>query len=186
MLNFYPILLSKMNTDTFLPQGEDTITDDGQIKSSTFSFTDDIADKLTFLGSSGFDWFLKSINILFIVGVIVMIMSMIFKNVQWQKYAQTTMLWSFISLMLLRGIPIIILSFKTKADVDAAFTAALSTISEVAIFTGLIGISISLLFKFGHTLIKHPEYYKWYKNSRNISIIMISFAFFGPIIFALL
>lgn len=176
-----------MNTDTFLPQGEDTITDDGQIKSDgSFSFTDDISDKLTFLGTSGFDWFLKGITILFIIGVIAMIMAMIFKNGQWQKYAQTTMLWSFVSLMLLRGIPIVILSFKTKADVDAAFSTALSTISEVAVFIGLIGISISLLFKFGHTLIKHPEYYKWYKNARNISVIMILFAFFGPIIFALL
>lgn len=186
MFNFYPVLLNKFDTNTLMPTKDDDVTDNGQIKESSFTFMDDLFSNVADLGASAFDWGIKLITILFIIGVIVMIMAMIFKHGQWQKYAQTTMLWSFISMMILRGAPIIFLSFRSKADVDTAFSTALGTLSEVAIFVGMMGIGISLLFKFGYMLIEHPEYYKWYKNARNISAIMILFAFIGPIIFSLL
>ncbi|MGF9978915.1 hypothetical protein [Viridibacillus arvi] len=156
------------------------------IGSDSPSFMDDLFTEGSSFAVSIFDWGIKAITILFVIGIIVMIMAFIFKHGQWQKYAQSTMMWSFIAMLILRGAPIIFLSLQTKEDIDVAMQTALSTLAQVAIFIGIVGICVSLLFKFGHTLIKHPEYYKWYKNARNVSIIMIVFSLVGPIIFALL
>ncbi|SPU40735.1 double stranded beta helix domain-containing protein [Lysinibacillus capsici] len=115
-----------------------------------------------------------------------MIMSIIFKNGQWQKWGQSTMLWSFLAMLALRAIPLTILSVRSGMDVNEAFTALISSLTQIAIFLGVIGVLLSLLFKFAYKLIEHPEYHRWSKNVLNVSIIMMFFAMIGPFVFGIL
>ena len=147
-------------------------------------------DELIQVGASGalqfFDWGILAITVLFLAGIIAMIMAMIFKNGQWQKYSQLTMFWSFATMLILRGVPLIIFSTQSGADIDAGFDVFINAMSQIAIFIGFVGIAVSLLFKFGNHLIDHPEFYRWSKNARNVSVVMMMFALSAPVIFALL
>lgn len=147
-------------------------------------------DEIIQIGATGalkfFDWGILGITILFLVGIITMIMAMIFKNGQWQKYSQLTMFWSFVTMLILRGVPLIIFSTRSGSDIDESFDVLITAISQLAIFVGFLGITVSLLFKFGNHLIEHPEFYRWSKNVRNVSIVMMIFALTAPTIFALL
>lgn len=147
-------------------------------------------DEIIQIGAGGalqfFDWGILGITILFLVGIIAMIMAMIFKNGQWQKYSQLTMFWSFVTMLILRGVPLIIFSTQSGADIDRGFDVFITAMSQIALFIGFVGIGVSLLFKFGNHLIDHPEFYRWSKNARNVSLVMMLFALSAPTIFALL
>lgn len=182
------------NTSSLIPdpfkQDSDPITKDGHIIVNEGNNMDGVIDQLVELGGVGtvsfMDWGIKAITILFILGVILMIMSIIFKNGQWQKWGQSTMLWSFLSMLLVRAIPISILSFRNGVDVDEAFSALILSLTQIAIFLGVIGILLSFLFKFANKLIEHPEYHRWSKNVFNVSLIMMAFAFIAPFVFGIL
>lgn len=147
-------------------------------------------DELIQVGASGamhiFDWGILAINVLFLAGIIGMIMAMIFKNGQWQKYSQLTMFWSLATMLILRGVPMIIFSTQTGADVDNTFDTFVIAMSMLSIMFGFSGILTSILFKIFNHFIDHPEFYRWSKNSLNVSIVMMIFALSAPTIFALL
>jgi len=169
---------------------KEPITENGQLKVNDGNDIDGLIDKLTTFSGSGtlnvMDWGIKAITVLFILGVLLMIMSIIFKNGQWQKWGQSTMLWSFLAMLALRAIPLTILSVRSGMDVNEAFTALISSLTQIAIFLGVIGVLLSLLFKFAYKLIEHPEYHRWSKNVLNVSIIMMFFAMIGPFVFGIL
>ncbi|WP_028393900.1 hypothetical protein [Bacillus cihuensis] len=133
-----------------------------------------------------YGWGIDLVTALFVIGTVVMIMSILFRNGQWQKYAQGTMFISFIVMLTLRGLPIIILSLKTAKDIDVLISDSVSTLSFVAVFLGLISISVSFLFRFGYKLIEHPEFHKWSKNLISVSILMMALALTIPFLFPLI
>lgn len=133
-----------------------------------------------------YNWGVKYITILFVVATLVMILSALFKNGQWQKYAQLTMLLSFLSMLVLRGLPIIILSIRQPSDVDILLQESLSMLSFGVIFLCLISIAVSFLFGFGYKLIEHPEFHRWAKTLRSVSVMMMIFAVIIPWLFPIL
>lgn len=170
-------------------QNNEIISKDGQIIPND-SNIDGVIDHLLEISGvstvSFMDWGIKAITILFILGVILMIMAIIFKNGQWQKWGQSTMLWSFLSMLIVRAIPITILSFRNGVDVNEAFSALILSLTQMAIFLGVIGVLLSYLFKFAYKLIEHPEYHRWSKNVFNVSLIMMMFALIAPFVFGIL
>lgn len=185
---FIPTLASINVLDPLNQEKKELIDqENGQLINSNPDVISNLVDNIASFSNGGpgmlMDWGAKAITVLFILGIILMIMSIIFKNGQWQKTAQALMLWSFISLLMVRAIPITILSFKSGVDVDDAFTALLASLSQIAIFLGVVGIMLSFLFRFAHKLIDHPEYHRWSKNVLNVSIIMMFFAAVAPFIF---
>lgn len=133
-----------------------------------------------------YSWGIKAITILFIVATLVMIMSALFKNGQWQKYGQVTMLLSFVSMLLLRGLPIIVLSIRASEDVDALLQETMSMLSFGVIFLCLISFAVSYLFGFGYKLIEHPEFHRWAKTLRSVSVLMVIFAIAIPWLFPII
>lgn len=130
-----------------------------------------------------YDWGIFIITAIFIIGSIVMILSMIVKNGQWQKYAQVTMFISFVVMLVLRGFPILILSVKSMGDVNILLTKLVSQLSGAAVFLGLTGIAASLLFRFFYKLIEHPDFHRWSKNLLGVSVIMMISSIVIPILF---
>ncbi|MGE7843637.1 hypothetical protein ACQKNX_23010 [Lysinibacillus sp. NPDC093712] len=180
----------KMLLLNILPQPPTGNFDENNMLIPDENSLDGLYSNLTELGAKGtekvFSWGISAITILFLCAVIMMIMAILFRNGQWQKFAQTTMLWSFLSMIAIRAIPIVVLSFRSELDVDDAFSTALIAISQITIFIGLTALMLSLLFRFAYKLIEHPEYHRWSKNTLNISIMMIFFALIGPYIFAMM
>lgn len=130
-----------------------------------------------------YGWGITIITALFVIGAVVMILSMIFKNGQWQKYGQGTMFISFVVMLVLRGMPIIFLSVRSSADIDSLLNSSLTVLSSSAVILGLIGIAVSFLFKFGYRLIDHPDFHRWARNLMSVSIMMMLFAIVIPILF---
>lgn len=133
-----------------------------------------------------YSWGIKFITILFIVATLVMILSALFKNGQWQKYGQLTMLLSFVSMLVLRGLPIIVLSVRGTNDVDVLLQETLSMLSFGVIFLCIISFAVSFLFGFGYKLIAHPEFHRWAKTLRSVSVLMVIFAIAIPLFFPII
>lgn len=146
----------------------------------------DITTGLGGIAAPIYTWSVVILTILFVTGTLVMILSALFKNGQWQKYGQITMLMSFLTMLVLRGLPIVILSIKSAADVDLLLKNALSLLGFGAVFLCLISIAVSFLFAFGYKLIEHPEFHRWSKNLRGVAALMLLFAIVIPWLFPLL
>lgn len=153
---------------------------------STDSLLGGITDGIGELIGSSYGWGINIITGIFVVGTLVMIMSVLFKNGQWQKYAQGTMFISFLVMLLMRGLPILILSIRNTHDIDVLLQDALMSLSYAAVFLGIISISVSLLFRFGYKLIEHPEFHRWYRNLISVSVLMVLLAIVIPILFPIL
>lgn len=133
-----------------------------------------------------YKWGIIVITIIFVIGTLAMILSALFKNGQWQKYGQMAMLLSFITLLFLRGMPIIVLSIRNTNDIDILLQEALSILGFAAIFLGLISFAVSFIFSFGYRLIEHPEFHRWSKTLRSVAALMVLFAIITPWLFPLL
>lgn len=168
----------KVNAMTKLPEPPT-----GKTVESSDSFLDSIYSDMSGLASPLYGWAIDIFTVLFVVGTIVMIMSIAFKNGQWQKYAQGTMLITFIIMLLMRGLPIIILSVNTTQDIDILFTAGVSLLSAVAIMIAVMNMGISADFKFNYHMIEHPKYHRWSRNLFSVAILMTFLAILVPWIF---
>lgn len=127
-----------------------------------------------------YGWAIDIFTITFLVGTIVMILSIMFKNGQWQKYAQSTMLITFIVMLLMRGVPIIMLSITSPDDIDMMLLSGVNVLGVVAIFIAAISLPISMLFKFGYHLIEHPKYHRWSRNLLSVAALMTALALIIP------
>ncbi|MEK5209669.1 hypothetical protein [Psychrobacillus sp. FSL H8-0510] len=125
-------------------------------------------------------WGIIGLTAIFIIGTLVMILSALFKNGQWQKYGQNSMFWSFLVMLLLRGGPILVLSIRDSSDVDSLLQDFVLTLSYSAIFLGALTIAASGLYRFGYNLIEHPEFYRRSKALVMVSVLMMAFAMIIP------
>jgi len=161
--------------------------DEAEIKPvDSEGFLGAIIGDLGALIAPAYSWGVSFITILFVVGTLVMIMSALFKNGQWQKYGQITMLLSFLTMLLLRGLPIVVLSIRTTSDINILLSESLSMLGFAAIFLCFISVGVSFLFGFGYRLIEHPEFHRWAKNLRGVSVLMLLFAIAIPYLFPIL
>lgn len=131
-------------------------------------------------------WGIIVLTAIFIIGTLVMILSALFKNGQWQKYGQNAMFSSFIVMLLLRGGPILALSIRDSTDIDSLLQDFVLTLSYSAIFLGAITIATSGLYRFAYNLIEHPEFYRRSKALIMVSILMMTFAILIPKAFQLI
>lgn len=131
-------------------------------------------------------WGIIIITAVFVIGALVMILSALFKNGQWQKYGQTSMFFSFIIMLVWRGGPILALSIRNTTDVDTLLQDFIITLSYSAIFLGAISIATSILFRFGYNLIEHPEFHRRSKALVMVSVLMMIFAIAIPKLFPLI
>lgn len=169
------------NAGTIDNESHEIVTDGGSLTDSLAGLKDASAT----LTINFVDWGSIVIAILFVIGIVMMLASIMFKNGQWQKWGQGTMLMSFLALLAIRAFPVVILSFRTGNDINDALTDGLAVFSQIALFLCVVGILLSILFRFAYVLIKHPEYHRWSKNVFNVSTMMIFVALIAPYIFKL-
>lgn len=147
------------------------------------NFADSIYSEIGGFMTPFYGWAVDFLTISFVIGTIAMILSIMFKNGQWQKYAQSTMLTTFIVMLLMRGVPIVILSIHSPEDVDQLLLGGVEVLKGIGIFIAVISIPISLLFKFGHHLIEHPKYHRWSRNLIGVAVLMTVLSMVVPWIF---
>lgn len=152
----------------------------GKGESSSKGFAEGVFSEISGTMVSLYDWGIDIITITFLLGTIVMILSIMFKNGQWQKYAQSTMLITFIVMLLMRGVPIIVLSINSPDDIDMMLLSGVNVLGAIAIFIAAISLPISLLFKFGYHLIEHPKYHRWSRNLLSVAALMTALALIIP------
>src|SRR4051812_31603839 len=89
-------------------EAENVDNDTNEMITTGTSLDESLANLKSAAGTLTFDimhWGGMVISMLFILGVLMMILSILFRNGQWQKWGQGTMLVSFVSLLAIRGIP---------------------------------------------------------------------------------
>jgi len=124
--------------------------------------------------------------ITFLFGVMFLLLAIMMKNGQWQKFGQMTMMGSFVSLLVVRGFPIFIYSIENKEGIMSLFEQTAILLSYTCIFIALLSIATSFLFRFGFRLIEHPDFYRWSKNLFGVAIAMIIFSIAVPFIFPMI
>ncbi len=153
---------------------------------STSSFLDSMLNDFGPMVLKVYEWGIVLITAGFVIGALVMILSALFKNGQWQKFGQNTMFWSFLTILLLRAGPILSLSIQSSNDMDSLLREFIITLSYSAIFIGAISVVASGLFRLGHRLIEHPEFYRRSKTLMMVSVLMMIFSLAIPNIFPLI
>lgn len=133
-----------------------------------------------------FDLVATFLVIAFMFGIIFMLLSFLMKNGQWQKFAQGTMMGSFFALLVIRGYPILVYSVQNSEEFASFFEQTAIVLSYTSLFIGLISIAVSFLFKFGHRLIEHQDFYRWSKNLFGVAVVMMIFSVVVPIVFPLI
>lgn len=122
-------------------------------------------------------------TIIFLISSFISVMAAVFKVGAWKKYAQMTTLFTFIVLLCTRGVAFFLLAIPTFTQVDNWMANIIANVTQALIFACLIGILVSFTFKFGYTLINHPEFRKNQSTVLTTSILMLISAILVPILF---
>lgn len=120
-------------------------------------------------------------TILFLISSFISVMAAVFKVGAWKKYAQMSTLFTFLVLLSTRGFAFFLLAIPTFTQVDSWMKIIISNITQALIFACLIGILVSFTFKFGYSLIKHPEFRKNHRTILTTSLLMLVSAVLIPI-----
>lgn len=122
-------------------------------------------------------------SISFVLGVIVMIMALITKNGQWMKWATGSMIFSFVTMLMMRVSVYFLFSTDVFHFMDI-FTDFLDTFKATAlIFTPFMLIAGLRLRKI-HESTKQPEYYRWSNRVITGSGLLCVLAVLAPWLFA--
>lgn len=155
----------------------------GKTVDSSQDLFDSLYNSLGDLVAPAYGWAIDLFTIMFVGATIIMILSIMMKNGQWQKIAQTTMFITFILMILLRGAPIIVLSINSSEDIDLLLSSSVLALGTMAFFMAAISRPISQLFRFGYNLIEHQKYQRWSKNLISVAVLMTFLAIVIPWIF---
>lgn len=113
-------------------------------------------------------------TVILLISCVILVLASIFKVGQWQQYAQLSAIFSFISLLGVRGTPFIILAIPTYNQIDNITDLILLVLTQLIILVSIIGLGVSLLYKLGYKLIEHPEFRKNQRAIFTTSLIMLA------------
>lgn len=154
------------------PLPEDGIQQDGTIKGEKFNFNFFSEEFLNSTAYNIYDYGIKIIYIIFLVAVVALVFGLVNKTGQWIKAATLAMIFSIVSLIVIRLFPLIIFA----SDVYSVTML----IDDFALMLQYIGyycaaglILVGLMIKFYHMMIRHPEFNRWSKRLFLAAIVTI-------------
>lgn len=121
--------------------------------------------------------------LMFLLGIIGMSYSMTTKNGQMMKWSTRSMFGSLIGFVLVRIVPIFVLTTNAN-EINMIVSDIVSLTKSISFYAAigmvLIGFAMKLLYRI---VSHHPEYYKWSKSLFIGAIILGVLSFVAPMVF---
>lgn len=129
-----------------------------------------------------YDTGMKFITIMFIIAVVGLALSLVFKNGQWTKWSSGVMTTTLLIILVFRGGPIIMLT--TDAIGITLFASdVLNFATSVGLYVAIGMTLVSLLMRLFYKLINHPDYFRWSKRLMIGSVIIAILSLVMPVVF---
>lgn len=142
------------------------------------SWTEDLTGIMPYVYDTG----MKFITIMFIIAVVGLALSLIFKNGQWTKWSSGVMTTTLLIILIFRGGPIIMLT--TDAIGITLFASdVLNFATSVGIYVAVGMALVSLLMRLFYKFINHPDYFRWSKRLMIGSVIIAVLSLVMPVVF---
>ncbi|PMC34987.1 hypothetical protein CJ195_20995 [Bacillus sp. UMB0899] len=129
-----------------------------------------------------YDTGMKFITVIFLIAVVALALSLIFKNGQWTKWSTGVMVTSLLIILFFRGGPIIVLTMDA-IGITLFASDLLNFATSVGIYVAVGMILVSLLFRLFYKLINHPDYFRWSKRLMIGSVIIAVLSLVIPVVF---
>ncbi|NRD81079.1 hypothetical protein HPT25_27690 [Bacillus sp. BRMEA1] len=129
-----------------------------------------------------YDTGMKFITIMFIIAVIALALSLIFKNGKWTKWSTGVMGTTLLIILFFRAGPIIMLTTNT-IGVTLFASNLLKFVTSVGIYIAIGMLLVSLLMRLFYKLINHPDYFRWSKRLMLGSVIIAVLSLIIPVVF---
>lgn len=122
------------------------------------------------------------LTIWFIISVGVLGLSYVVKNGQWTKFGSGSMIWSFISILVVRGGPILFFALDSYGMIPL-LEDLLILVTNIGIYLAIGLFLVSLLFTFFYKLIKHSDFFRWANRLRISSAFTVVLSLVIPYLF---
>ncbi|WP_251609855.1 hypothetical protein [Priestia koreensis] len=162
----------------FVPKQGDMKIEAKSIGSGT-SF---MSDTLNGLLPKVMDVGIKVITIMFVAAVIVMAFALLMKNGQWTKIGTGVMISSFVAIIMLRVVPIFMLT-SDRMNITLFVNDALDLLKHISFVAAIGMVIIGFFIRFLHQLLNHPDYFRWSKRLYIGALILTILSTFIPILF---
>ncbi|WP_214483813.1 hypothetical protein [Bacillus sp. SM2101] len=102
-------------------------------------------------------------TILFIFATLALALSMVFKNPQWTKWSMGTMIFTLVTVVLLRVAPIFMLT-KDVMQFKLIVNYIIVLLRSVGIHVAIGMILIGLVIRFFYNMHENPSHHRWARN----------------------
>lgn len=143
---------------------KDTQKNNGSIEEKSWSNFFDFSTSLESWMGPVYNIGINILIILFVGAIIMMAFAIITKTGHWMKVGMGTMIFSFISLLILRVGPILFLT-TSVVGFTLIVSDSVHLLQSIALWTAIGMVLIGLFFRLLHRVVsQHPEYFRWSKS----------------------
>lgn len=121
--------------------------------------------------------------LLFVMGVIGYAAGITMKNGQWSKWSFNIMSGTFISIILLRIAPILVLTID-KIGITIIINHFVELLSSIGLYMAIIMFLIGLFLRSLNKVFEHPKYFRWGRNLLSGCVIIVVLSYISPVIIA--
>lgn len=120
-------------------------------------------------------------TIIFVAAVVVLAGAITLKNGQWMKWSSNTMIFTVITILVIRLVPILFLTIN-MIGFTMLLTATIELIVHTLFYIAVSMILISLFLKMLYRMFEHPKYFRWSRSLFNGSVLIIILSIITPVI----
>jgi len=128
-----------------------------------------------------YEWGILIFTFLFVVSIIGMIISIQLRHGQWMKWSSTTMLFTFLTVLLLRLGPIFVLTMNVT-DITLLLTKSVAFLQEFVLYAAIVAMLIGIFYRSFYKIHKHDGYDRWSKGLFVGAAVLVILSFVTPFI----
>ncbi|MGG6447662.1 hypothetical protein [Pseudobacillus badius] len=120
-------------------------------------------------------------TIIFVGAVVVLAGAITLKNGQWMKWSSNTMVFTLITILIIRLVPILFLTVNVTSF-TMLITAAIELLVHALFYFAVTMVLVSLFLKMLYRMFEHPKYFRWSRSLFNGSILVFILSLITPVI----
>lgn len=118
-------------------------------------------------------------TVIFIAAIVALAGAITLKNGQWMKWSTNTMIFTLISILLIRLVPILFLTINVLG-ITLLLTYIIQLIMSTLFYVSFAMLLISLFLKMLYRMFEHPKYFKWSRSLLNGSVLVLILSIIMP------
>lgn len=134
---------------------------------------------------TAYEMVIKILSILLIAAVIWMAASFITKNPQWMQWSKTTLLSTFITLLIIRLTPILFLT-NDVTQIKLIINKSITLLMQTGVHASIAMLLIAWFIHFLYIMHENPAHYKWARSMLFGSIVVLVLSLLLPNILSIM